>query len=113
MPKRLSEITDTFTIEGRGFIAVLEDESKWAIPSTEAFHEKELIRVRNKTGDELKTFIKAIQSLGRSDRGPTTVIVFPKNITQQDVAKGDIIYLERDGSEPLLWDGTPPRITKA
>lgn len=45
--------------------------------------------------------------------GNTLLIQLPNDVAVDDVPSGSLIFLEREDSEPILWDGQKALFTEA
>ncbi len=107
MPKLLCKVVDTFSIQGRGVVAVLEEGEEWRIPPDEVIKHKEVIRILHPEGASVQTFLKEFEFVTKANGTSQLAITFPKNIELSDVPPGSLIFLEREDADSILWDGTP------
>ncbi|MEM7147163.1 MAG: hypothetical protein AAF591_18750 [Verrucomicrobiota bacterium] len=112
MPKLLCKVTETFAIQGRGVVAILENDAEWRIPRDEVVNRREVIRVLRPDETSVKTFIKDFEFVTRAGGKSDLAITFPKNVTLEDVPPHSMIFLEREDGEAILWDGVSSHITK-
>lgn len=105
MPRLLCRTVETFDIQGRGTVVVLEPLADWRIPSSERVFRREAIRIFRPDRSSIRTFIKDIDFLRRSESEEMT-IALPLDIPADAVPFGSMIFLERDGTEPIMWDGS-------
>ena len=108
MPKLLCKAFDVFSIDGQGTVIVLEPSCKWRIPQDEVLKQYEVIRILRPDQTSLKTFIKGFEFIRKSGVADGLCIMLPKDIGKADVPGDSLIFLERDGSEPVIWEGMPP-----
>jgi hypothetical protein len=113
MPKLLCKTIEAFHIEGFGTFVLLEDLSEWRIPATEVVKLREAIRILRPDQSSVKTFIKDFDYPRRSDGGLTLMIRLPNDVKVSDVPPGSLIFLEREDSEPIPWDGRKAEFSEA
>lgn len=106
MPTLVSSIDDVFAVEGVGTVICLPKEEHWALPATEAIHSKERIQIRKPDGQIISTFIKEIVSMNRGRERGSVAFLLPSIIEKSDVPDGSVLWLERNGSVPMLADAT-------
>jgi hypothetical protein len=102
MPKKVATIDTVFSIDGVGTVVALPKEDLWAIDPKETIHRGERIQIRTKSGDCLSTFIKDIEMVNRGREGCSVAFSLPRSITPKDIPEGSELWLERDGTEPLI-----------
>lgn len=90
----------------------LEDPKDWRIPASEVVKRREQIRILRPDQSSVKTFIKDFEFIRTFGGGEGLLILLPNNLGVEEVPAGSLIFLEREGDEPILWDGTPPRMNK-
>ena len=113
MPKLLCKTIETFNIEGRGIIVVLQDPEDWRIPATEVVKRRESIRILRPDQSSVKTFIKDFEFVRKFGGGSGIVIQLPNDVTVDDVPPESLVFLEREDNEPILWDGLKTEFTTA
>jgi hypothetical protein len=113
MPKLLCKTIETFNIEGRGTIVVLQDPEDWRIPPTEVVKRREAIRILRPDQSSVKTFIKDFEFIRKFGGGSGVVIQLPNDVSVDDVPPESLVFLEREDDEPILWDGRKAEFTKA
>ncbi len=112
MPKLLCSIAEVFHIEGRGTVAILEDQNTWRIPANEEVHVREAIRILRPDRSFIKTFIKSFDWLKKAATS-SLAVGLPADVGVNDIPPASLVFLERDDENPLFWDGrraefTPP-----
>ena len=108
MPKKVAIIDGVFSIQGIGTAIALPKEDQWALDPKEPIHRRERIQIRTRNGGCLSTFIKGIEMINRGrDRGGLALSL-PRPITPEDIPEGSELWLERDGTEPLLEPSDTP-----
>lgn len=105
MPRLLCESIETFHINGRGTVVVLEDPPDWRIPRSERVHLREAIRILRPDRSSIRTFIKDLEFMRKFGGGESVLIMLPFDVSADAVPAGSMIFLERDGTEPILCDG--------
>jgi hypothetical protein len=105
MPKLLCTITEAFHIGGRGTVVVLEESCAWRIPPHEVVKIREAVRILRPDQSAVKTFIKGLDYARRSDGTERLIITLPNDVREEDVPGGSLLFLEREGAEPVMWDG--------
>ena len=105
MPKLLCKSIETFNIEGRGTIVVLQDPEDWRIPPNEVVKKQEAIRILRPDQSSVKTFIKDLEFIRKFGGGSGVVIQLPNDVSADDVPPDSMIFLEREDGDPILWDG--------
>jgi len=113
MPKLLCKIADSFSIEGRGTVIVLEPMDEWRIPRSEPVHRKEVIRILRPDQSSTKTFIKDFDFIRHGGGRESLAFTLPRKVGAEDAPADSMIFLEREDDVPIFWDGVPPRTTKA
>ena len=102
MPKKVATIDAVFSIDGIGTVIALQKEDQWALDPKEQIHRRERIQIRTQSGGCLSTFILDIEMINRGrDRGGVAFSL-PRSIIPEDVPAGSELWLERDGTEPLI-----------
>ena len=109
MPKLLCKISDSFAIEGRGTVAVLESTEDWRIPRDERVHRREMVRILRPDQTSLQTFIKDFDFVRRPDGKESIALTFPNDVKAEHAPPGSTIFLEREDDVPIYWDGQPPK----
>ena len=112
MPKLLCKTIETFKIEGRGTIVVLQDPEDWRIPATEHVKRREAIRILRPDKSSVKTFIKDFEFIRKFGGGSGLVIQLPNDVSADDVPPDSLVFLEREDDEPILWDGRKAEFTE-
>ena len=102
MPKRVAIIDALFSLDSVGTVICLPKEEEWTLDSKEAIHRRERIQIRTPSGGCLSTFIKDIEMINRGRERGGVAFSLPRSITAEDVPAGCELWLERDGTEPLL-----------
>jgi hypothetical protein len=102
MPKKVAKIDAVYSIEGIGTVIALPKEEEWLIPSTEAIHRRERIQIRAPGGHCVSTFIRDIEMINRGRERGGVCFSLPRSITRQDIPDASELWLERDGTEPLI-----------
>jgi hypothetical protein len=101
MPKRVSTIDLAISIQGLGTVIWLPDQSEWSIAASEAIHRRERIQIRTLAGGCISTFVKDIPMISR--RPPSGIsLLLPPPILPDDLPERSELWLERDGTEPLI-----------
>ena len=78
-------------------------EDQWQIDPTESTHRRERIQIRTPSGHSISTFIRDIEMINRGrDRGSGVCVSLPRSVVAQDIPEGSELWLERDGTEPLM-----------
>ncbi len=113
MPKLLCKTIETFNIEGRGTIVVLQDPEDWRITPTEVVKRREAIRILRPDESSVKTFIKDFEFIRKFGGGSGIVIQLPNDVSVGDVPPESLVFLEREDDEPILWDGRKAEFTNA
>ena len=113
MPKLLCKTIEAFNIEGRGTCVVLEDPSEWRIPAKEVVKHREQIRILRPDQSSIKTFIKNFEYLRKFGGGESLVIQLPKDVLKEHVPDGSMVFLEREDSESIVWNGEKAEFTDA
>ena len=102
MPKKVATIDTVFSIDGIGTVIALPKEDQWALDPAERIHRRERIQIRTPSGGCLSTFIRDIEMInGGRDRG-SVAFSLPRSIMPEDVPAGSELWLERDGTEPVV-----------
>lgn len=102
MPKRVAIIDAVFLIDGIGTVIALPKEDQWALDPRESIHRRERIQIRTRGGGCVSTFIRGIEMINRGrDRGGIAFSL-PRSIRVEDVPVGSELWLERDGTEPVI-----------
>ena len=102
MPKKVAIIDAVFSLDGIGTVIAVPKEDQWALDPKEQIHRHELIQIRTQSGGCLSTFIRDIEMINRGrDRGGVAFSL-PRSIQPEDVPAGSELWLERDGTEPLI-----------
>lgn len=102
MAKMVAIIDTVFEIDGVGTVIVLPKEDQWAIDAGEQIHRRERIQIRTPSGGCFSTFIRDFEMINRGrDRG-SVAFSLPAAFVPEDVPSGSELWLERDGTEPLL-----------
>ena len=102
MPKRVAKIDGVFSIDGIGTVIALPKEDEWQIAPTESIHRRERIQIRAPGGHCVSTFIRDIEMINRGrDRGGVCFSL-PRSVGARDIPDGSELWLERDGTEPLI-----------
>lgn len=102
MPKRVTIIDAVFSIDGVGTVIALSKEDTWAIDPQEQIHRRERIQIRTQNGGFLSTFIQDIQMINRGRERGSVAFSLPRSIRAEDIPAGSELWLERDGTEPLV-----------
>jgi hypothetical protein len=69
----------------------------------ERIHRRERIQIRTQTGGCVSTFIRDIEMINRGPNHRSSVAFsLPRSILPEDVPAGSELWLERDGTEPLI-----------
>jgi len=106
MPKKVATIDTMFSIEGIGTVIALPKENQWTLDPAERVHRRERIQIRTPSGGCISTYIRDIEMINRGrDRGGICFSL-PDSIVAQDIAEGSELWLERDGTEPLIENET-------
>jgi hypothetical protein len=105
MPKLLCKTIETHDITGRGAVVVLEDPQDWRVPSSEPIRRREAIRILLPDGSSIRTFIKDIEFMRKFGGGEACLIGLPFDVPADAVPAGSMIFLEREDSTPIMWDG--------
>jgi hypothetical protein len=113
MPKLLCKTIEAFHIEGRGTVVTLEDPCTWRIPAREVVMRREAIRILRPDQSSVKTFIKDFDFVRKFGGGEALVILLPFDVGVNDVPDGSLVFLEREDSEPIPWDGNRAEFTPA
>jgi hypothetical protein len=102
MPKKVAKIDMVYSIDGIGTVIALPKEDEWLIDPTEVIHRRERIQIRTPSGHCVSTFIREIEMINRGrDRGGACFSL-PLSITPQDIPDGSELWLERDGTDPMI-----------
>ena len=102
MPKKVARIDAVFSIDGIGTVIALPKEDTWMILPTETIHRREQIQIRLPSGHSVFTFIREIQMMNRDRDLGSVCFILPRSVTTQDISDGSELWLERDGTEPLI-----------
>jgi len=102
MPKKVAIIDAVFSIDGIGTVIALPTEKQWALASDEAIHRRERIQIRTKSVGCLSIFIRDIEMINRGRERSGVCFSLPRSVTPQDVPDGSELWLERDGTQPLI-----------
>lgn len=113
MPKLLCKTIESFHIQGRGTVVTLEDPCDWRIPAREVVKRREAIRILRPDQSSVKTFIKDFEFVRKFGGGEALVIQLPNDVSVDDVPPESLIFLEREDSESILWDGRKAEFTEA
>jgi hypothetical protein len=102
MPKKVATIDAVFSIDGIGTVIALPKEDQWALDPRERIHRRERIQIRTPGGGCLSTYIRDIEMINRGrDHGGITFSL-PRSVKSEDIPAGSEIWLERDGTEPMI-----------
>ena len=113
MPKLLCKTIEAFHVEGRGTVVTLEDPCDWRIPAREVVKRREAIRILRPDQSSVKTFIKDFEFMRKFGGGEALIILLPNDVSVDDVPPESLIFLEREDSEPIVWDGSKAEFTEA
>jgi len=102
MPKKVATIDQVFSIQGMGTVIALPKEDQWTLAPSEVMHSKERIQIRTPDGRCIVTFIKNIKFINRGRDHGSLCFSLPHPIKAEDIPEGSELWLERDGSDPLL-----------
>ena len=102
MPKRVALIDMVFPIEGRGTVISLLKDEHWSLDSNEAIYPRKRIQIRKPDGSRLSTLIKDIDAINRGKGRYGFAFSLPKEVAKADIPDGSELWLERDGTEPLI-----------
>ena len=102
MPKKVAIIDAVFSIDGRGTVIALPMEDRWALGPHERIHRHERIQIRTPSGVCISTFIKDLAMINRGRERGGVAFSLPRSVKAEDVPVGSELWLERDGTEPLL-----------
>lgn len=102
MPKKVAKIDAVFAIDGIGTVIAMPKEGEWSIDASEPIHRQERIQIRTPDGGRIETFVKAIEMINRGREKGGLGFRLPKNIAAESIVPGSELWLERDGTEPLL-----------
>jgi hypothetical protein len=102
MPRKVATIDAVFSIDGIGTVIALPIGDKWEIDPEERIHRRERIQIRTPCGGCLATFIRDIEMINWGRERGGVAFSLPRSITPRDVPAGSELWLERDGTEPLL-----------
>ena len=102
MPKRVATIDAVFSIDGIGTVIALAKEDQWTLDPREGICRRERIQIRTTGGGCLTTFIKEIEMINRGRERGSVAFSLPSSITADEIPAGSELWLERDGTEPLL-----------
>ena len=80
----------------------LPKEDQWLIDPNEVIQRRERIQIRTPSGRCVSTFIKDIEMINRGRDLGGVCFSLPHSITRQDIPNGSELWLERDGTEPLI-----------
>ena len=113
MPKLLCKTLEVFHIEGRGTVVTLEDPIEWRIPAKEVVKRREAIRILRPDKSSIRTFIKDFDYVRKFGGGEGLVIQLPNDVGVDDVPPGSLVFLEREDSDPVIWDGAKAKFSEA
>ena len=102
MPKKVATIDMVLSIDGIGTVIGLPTENEWTLAPNEKIHRRERIQIRTQRGFHLSTFIRDIEMINRGRKHGGVCFSLPREITPQQIPGGSELWLERDGTEPLL-----------
>lgn len=102
MPKKVAIIDTVFSIDGIGTVIALPKEDQWVLDPAESIQRHERIQIRTQNGGCLSTFIRDIEMINRGRDCGSVAFSLPRAITPVDVPAGSELWLERDGTEPLI-----------
>jgi hypothetical protein len=102
MPKRVATIDTVFSIDGIGTVVALPNEDQWTLDPTERIHRRERIQIRTQSGGCLSTFIRDIEMIDRGRERGGVCFSLPRSVAPEDIPDGSELWLERDGTEPLI-----------
>ncbi|HEV2693688.1 MAG TPA: hypothetical protein VG347_12415 [Verrucomicrobiae bacterium] len=102
MPKRAAIIDTVFSIDGIGTVVALPNEDWRSLNPKERIFRRERIQIRTPSGSCLSTFIRAIEMINRVREQGGIAFSRPSSIMPMDIPAGSELWLERDGTEPLI-----------
>jgi|ERR1051325_5281852 hypothetical protein len=102
MPKRVATIETVFSIDGIGTVIALPNEAEWTLDPKERIHRRERVQIRTQSGGCLSTFIREIEMVNRGRERCGIAFSLPRSVTPEDIPSGSELWLERDGTEPLI-----------
>src|SRR4051812_9978289 len=102
MPKKVATIDAVFSIDGIGTVIALPKEDQWALDPGERIHRRERIQIRTQSGGCLSTFIRDIEMINSGRDHGGIAFSLPRSIVPEDVPAGSELWLERDGTKPLI-----------
>ena len=102
MPKKVATIDTVFSIDGIGTVIALPSEDQWFIHPGEVIHRRERIQIRTPDGDSVSTFIRDIEMINRGRDHGSVCFSLPRSVEPDDIPNGSELWLERDGTEPLI-----------
>lgn len=102
MPKKVATIEAVFSIDGIGTVITLPKEDLWTLDPRENVHRRERIQIRTKAGRCLSTFVRDIEMINRGRDYGSIAFSLPRSIKPEDIPAGSELWLERDGTEPLM-----------
>ena len=102
MPKKVATIDTVFSIDGIGTVIALPREDQWLIHPGEAIHQRERIQIRTPDGGAVSTFIRGIEMINRGRDHEGVCFSPPRSVKPDDIPDGSELWLERDGTEPLI-----------
>lgn len=102
MPKKVAKIDAVYSLDGVGTVIALPTEDEWLIDPSESIHQRERIQIRAPSGQCVSTFIKNVEMINRGRDRLGVCFSLPRNVIAKDVPDGSELWLERDGTEPLI-----------
>jgi len=82
-------------------VIALPKEAEWELVK-EQIYRRERIQIRTRTGGCISTYIRDIEFINRGADQGSVAFCLPASITREDVPEGSELWLERDGTEPLI-----------
>jgi hypothetical protein len=102
VPTRVAKIDAVFSIDGIGTVVALPKEADWQLEPKEPIHRRERIQIRTPGGGCISTYVREFEMINRGRAQGSVAFSLPRSIRKEDVPEGSELWLERDGTEPVI-----------